>query len=157
MSTFEDTVLTTYTRISTKLPYQTQYDYGECFCMRWKVDHSLLKYLIHWGRVTLICVIKLTKIGSDNGLWPGRRQAIIWTNDGILFIIALRTNFNDILIEIHTFSFKKIPFKMSCEKWRPFCLGPTVLNTSIFILLCNLSSFVHNYTLQQVHGIDQFV
>ena len=34
----------------------------------------------HWGRVTHICVSKLTVISSDNGLWPGRRQAIIWTN-----------------------------------------------------------------------------
>ena len=29
-------------------------------------------------------VSKLTIIGSDNGLSPGRRQAIIWTNGGIL-------------------------------------------------------------------------
>ena len=33
--------------------------------------------LTHWGRVTHICVSKLTSIGSDNGLSPGRRQAII--------------------------------------------------------------------------------
>ena len=33
--------------------------------------------LTHWGRVTHICVSKLTTIGSDNGLSPGRRQAII--------------------------------------------------------------------------------
>ena len=33
--------------------------------------------LTHWGRVTHICVDKLTIIGSDNGLSPGRRQAII--------------------------------------------------------------------------------
>ena len=42
--------------------------------------------LTHWGRVTHICVGKLTIIGSDNGLSPERRQAIIWTNDGILLI-----------------------------------------------------------------------
>ena len=36
--------------------------------------------------MTHICVINLTIIGSDNGLSPGRRQAIIWTNAGILFI-----------------------------------------------------------------------
>ena len=34
-------------------------------------------FLSHWGRVTHICVSKLTIIGSDNGLLPGRRQAII--------------------------------------------------------------------------------
>ena len=36
-------------------------------------------YLTHWGRVTQICVNNLTIIGSDNGLSPGRHQAIIWT------------------------------------------------------------------------------
>ena len=43
-------------------------------------------YLTHWGRVTQICVGKLTIIGSDNGLSPARRQAISWTNAGILLI-----------------------------------------------------------------------
>ena len=33
--------------------------------------------LTHWGRVTHICVGNQTIIGSDNGLSPGRRQAII--------------------------------------------------------------------------------
>ena len=33
--------------------------------------------LTHWGRVTNICVSNLNIIGSDNGLSPGRRQAII--------------------------------------------------------------------------------
>ena len=32
--------------------------------------------LIHWGRVTHICVSKLTTIGSGNAWSPGRRQAI---------------------------------------------------------------------------------
>ena len=35
--------------------------------------------LTHWGRVTHICGSKLAIIGSDNGLAPGRRRAIIWT------------------------------------------------------------------------------
>ena len=34
-----------------------------------------------------ICVDKLTIIGSDNGLSPGRRQAIIWTNAGNYFLL----------------------------------------------------------------------
>ena len=83
--------------------------------------------LTHWGRVTHICVSKLTIIGLDNGLSPGRRQAIIWTNVGILLIRPLGTNFSEILIEIHTFSFKKIHLKMSSGKWRPSCLGLNVL------------------------------
>ena len=59
----------------------------------------------HWGQVTHICVSKLTIIGPDNGLPPDRRQAIIWTNAGILLIGLLGTNFSEILIEILTFSF----------------------------------------------------
>ena len=47
--------------------------------------------------------LKLTIIGSDNGLSPGRRQAIIWTNAGILLIGPLGTNFSEILIGIQTF------------------------------------------------------
>ena len=54
--------------------------------------------LTHWGRATHICVSKLTIIGSDNGLSPERRHAIIWTNAGILLIGPLGTNFSEILI-----------------------------------------------------------
>ena len=82
----------------------------------------------HWGRVTHICTIKLTIISSDNGLSTGRRQAIIWTNAGILLIGNLGTNFSDILSEIKTFSFKKIRLETSSAKWRPFCLVLNELN-----------------------------
>ena len=59
--------------------------------------------LTHWGRVTHICVGKLTIIDSYNGLSPGRRQAIIWINAGILLIGSLGTNF----IFIQENAFKK--------------------------------------------------
>ena len=85
-------------------------------------------HLTHWGQVTHICVWKLSSIVSDNGFSPGRRQAIIWTNAGILLIGHIGTNFNEILIEIHTFSFKKMHFKMSSGKWRTLSLGLNVLN-----------------------------
>ena len=84
-------------------------------------------WLTHWGRVTHIFVSKMTIIGSDNGLSPGRRQAITWTSVGILLVGPLGTNFSKNLIEIYSFSFKKIHFKMS-GKLRPFCLGLNVLN-----------------------------
>ena len=42
-------------------------------------------------------------IGSDNGLSPVRRQAITWTNAGLLSIGPLGTNFSENLINIHTF------------------------------------------------------
>ena len=86
-----------------------------------------LPWLTHWGRVTHICVSKLTSVGSDNGLSPCRRQTIIWTNAGILLIGPLGTNFSENLIEIHIFSFKKMHLKMSSGKCRPFCLGLNVL------------------------------
>ena len=50
--------------------------------------------------MTLICVSKLTIIGLDKGLLPGRRQDIIWTNVGILLIGTLGTNLSEILIKI---------------------------------------------------------
>ena len=83
--------------------------------------------LTHWGRVTHICVGKLTIIGSDNDLSPDRRQAIIWTNAGLLLIGPPGTNISEILIEILIFSFKKMRLKVSSAKRRPFCLGLNVL------------------------------
>ena len=73
--------------------------------------------------MTHICVGNLAIIGSDNGLSPGRRQAYIWTNAGILLMRPLGTNFSEMLIEIHIFSFKKMHFKWSSGKWRSFCPG----------------------------------
>ena len=84
--------------------------------------------LTHLGRVTHICVGKPAITGSDNGLSPDRRQAIIWTNAGILLIGPLGTYFSEILTGIQTFSFKKMHLKMSSAKWRSFCLGLNVLN-----------------------------
>ena len=95
---------------------------------RWALETSLT----HWGRVTHICVSRLTIIASDNGLSPGRRQAIIWTSAGILSIGPLGTNFSEILIAIITFSFKKMRLKVSSAKWRPCCLGFNVLNCCLF-------------------------
>ena len=53
--------------------------------------------------MTHIRVGKLTIIGSYNGLSPGRRQAIICTNAGILLIRPLGENFSEIFIGIQTF------------------------------------------------------
>ena len=66
-------------------------------------------------------------VGSDNGLSPGRRQSIIWTNDRMLLIGPLGTNFSEVLIKIYTFSFKKTLLKMLYGKWRPYFLGLNVL------------------------------
>ena len=83
-----------------------------------------------WGRVTHICVSKITIIGSNNGLPPGRRQAIIWTNAGILLSGPLGTKFSGILVEMHIFWFTKMHLKMSSGKWRPFYVGLNVSKAS---------------------------
>ena len=76
---------------------------------------------------TYICISKLTNIVSDNGLSPGLHQAIICTNNVILLIRPLGTNFSEILIEIHTFAFRKMHLKMSSGIWWPFWLSFNVL------------------------------
>ena len=111
--------------------------------------------LTHWGPVTHICVVKLTIIASDNGLSPGRRQAIIWTNAGILLIGHLGTNFIEILIGIQTFSFKKMHLKMSSAKWRPFCLGLNVLKL-YFSHFLNLSR-LYDRTSRTCHARNQLI
>ena len=110
--------------------------------------------------MTHICVGKPTIIGLDNGLSPDRRQAIIWTNVGILLIGPLGTYFSEISTGIQTFSFKKIHLKLSSAKWRPFCLGlnvlratwaelgiaysPTVSNVESHLLMLNALQWCHN-------------
>ena len=67
-------------------------------------------------------------IDSDNGLSPGRRQAIICSKAGILFIGPLETNVNEMLIEIYyIFLFEKMHVRMSSAKRWSSCLGLNVL------------------------------
>ena len=91
--------------------------------------------LTHWGQVTHICVSELTIIGSNKVLSPGRRQAIIWNNAGLLLIEPLGTNVSEISIGIQTFSFKKMHLNMSSAKWHPFCLGLNAL-MALFRTFC---------------------
>ena len=83
----------------------------------------LLIFLTHWGRVTHICVSELTIIDSDNGLLPGRCQAIIWSNAGIILVGPLWTNFSENAIKIDTFSLKKMHLKRSSEYGSHFVLA----------------------------------
>ena len=86
----------------------------------------------HWGRVTHICVSDITSISSHNGLSPGRHQAIIRTNAGLLLIRPLGTNFSEILIEILIVSLKKMRLKVSSAKKRPFSLGLDMLTHCLY-------------------------
>ena len=73
----------------------------------WVAYFGSLKSLTHWGRVKHICIGKLTIIGLDNGLSPERRQAIIWTNTGILLIGHLGTNCSETLSKLIYFHSRK--------------------------------------------------
>ena len=71
--------------------------------------------LTHWGLVTHIWVRKMIIIGPDNGLSPGRRPAITWTNAGILLIGPMATNFSEILIKFIHFHSRKSIWKCRLE------------------------------------------
>ena len=100
-------------------------------------ESGLARKETKWGRVTHICVGKLNTIGSQNGLSPGRRQAIIWTDAGILLIGPLGTHFSEILIEIHAISFMKMQenviWKLATVLSPPQCVkyGHTVVHSSL--------------------------
>ena len=74
----------------------------------WQTTIICTNKLTHRGRVTHICVSKLTIIGPDYGLSPGLRKANIWTNAGMLLITPPGTNFTEISIEILTFQSKNL-------------------------------------------------
>ena len=85
------------------------------WCHRNGMQTLSILFSLHWGWVMQKCVSKLAIIGSDNGLSPGQCQAIIWSNAVMLLIGPLGTNFNEILIKIFIFSFKKMYLKMCQE------------------------------------------
>ena len=70
--------------------------------------------------MTHICVNRLTNIGSDNGFANDRRQAIILTNAGILFIEPLGTNIEEI---IHENAFENVVCKMPAILSLPECVN----------------------------------
>ena len=103
--------------------------------------------------MTHICISKLTTIVSDNGLLPGRRQAIIWTNAWILLTGLLGTNSSEMLIKIQPFSLKKMHLKMSFAKCCPFRLGLNELtdpwtSRPVVCVMCNY------YVLCVIHVIS---
>ena len=112
------------------------------------------RVLSHWGWVSHICVDKLTIIGSDNGLSPDRRQAIIWTNVGMLLIGPMGTNFSEILIKTYTPVHLIKTYKS--RKWGPFCLGLNVLDWSPVCIIA--STIKHHKTgTRSLHTKQCFV
>ena len=88
-----------------------------------RTGHAGFLILTHWTRVTSV---NYAIIGSDNGLSPVRRHAIICTKASLLLIWHLGTNINWILIEIGEiwiFSLNEIHFIMPSVKVRHFLLA----------------------------------
>ena len=98
-----------------------KYNFLQCQDSMWS---SAGLWFTHWGRVMHIFVNKLINIVSDNGLSPGRRKAIILSNDGILLIRPprnkLQWNCNrntDIVIQENPF--EVVVWKMAAILSRP--------------------------------------
>ena len=143
-----------YYSLFTMFPHEWTMNIATAYFYLWIVCELILKYQPIWRRryhckmwnlswivpFSWCCAINtlrpsdayifvgnLATIGSDNGLSPGRHQAITWTNAGILLIGPSWTNLSEILNEIPTFSFKKMRLKVSSAKMsailsRPQCV-----------------------------------
>ena len=99
-----------------------------------------------------IYISKLSIIGSDNILLPGRRQAIIWTNAAILLIETLGIIFSEIWSEIHIFYFKKMHLKMSSAKRRSYYIGLGVTHDQSILALVNLA---RNHVITQQNDLPR--
>ena len=84
-----------------------------------KHERCKTPWLTYWGRVTHICVCNLTIFGSENGLLaPSHYLNQSW----IIVNWTPRNKFSEMLIEIHSFSFKKIHFEMAAILSQPQCV-----------------------------------
>ena len=94
---------------------------AKCFprLILWKNVRVLCFFLLcspnHSGQVMHICISRLTSIGSGNGSSPVQRQAITWTNVGLLSVGILGTSFGEIWIGILSFTFNKCIW--TCGLW----------------------------------------
>ena len=103
---------------------QRQMDgFGGCF-----FNHDDIRILTHWGRVTHICVSRLTITGSDNGLSPGRRQLSHYLNQCWNIVNwtlrnKLQWQFNrNANILIHENAIERVVCKMASILSRPQCV-----------------------------------
>ena len=114
--------------------------------------------LTHLPLELLICVSESGQhwYGSENGLLPIRRQAIISTNTVLLSIRPLGTNFSENLIIMKNFSFTKMHLKTSSAKWRSFCPGGyELIMSSCGLILSHLIHILHCDTM--VKKIDKII
>ena len=88
-------------------------------------DNSSVTNVICWLKPTWDKVYLI--LSSDNGLLPGRHQAIIWTNAGILLIKPLETNISELNRHSYIFipenAFESAVCEMSAVLSRPQCVN----------------------------------
>ena len=82
------------------------------------VEHMLWACWVISPQCRIYASVYRVSMGSDNSLSPGRRQAIIWTNAGILLIGPLGINFSDAnnrnhYIFIHENAFENVVCEMA--------------------------------------------
>ena len=82
--------------------------------------HTVLNYPPY---CRIYATVNHVSIGSDNGLSPIRRQAIIWISSDLLSIRPSGTNFSEMITKIQKFSFTKMHMKISSAKRWPFVQG----------------------------------
>ena len=119
--------------------------------------------------MTQICVGKLTIIGSDNGLSPGRRQAIIWTKCWNIANLTLMNKFQwyfyqNSIIFIPENELENVVCEMASILSRPQCVNNSVAvryKKSISIIETVISidyryiDFLASYFSDRSRGIDR--
>ena len=83
-------------------------------------------------------------IGSSNGLLPIRRQAIVWTNAGLLSIWPFGTNFSEFFYQytnlfIHENAYENIVCKMA-----------SILSTGRWV---KVNTWMSYYTSQEIKDV----
>ena len=97
-------------------------------------------------------------IGSDNGLAPTNRQAIFLSNGGILLIGPLGTNFSEIIIEIYTFSFKKMHLECRLQNGGHFashqCANHALISVNLICYKRPLVGYIYAvYPIKYIHHV----
>ena len=95
------------------------------------------------------------------GRWAGV-IVVDWLSEPMLEYCWLGTNFSIILIEIHTFSFKKMHLKQSSVKWRPFvsasvCQSVTMTWSWASILTSVCHTLIHLLDLRSWQWQNDFL
>ena len=107
-------------------PYLTQVIIVKSRIIKLLKNHSFLELVIGdrpLNSSTLCAAYMRRWTGSALVQAMTCRQAITWTNAGLLTIGPLGTNFTKIRTIIQNVSFTKIYLKMSSAKWRSFSSG----------------------------------